>query len=82
MSKQTKGKWKLAKLMVRWFCRNCHQKGLCEINAHGARVTYDPPTIADVKQIVQTTCHTDCKQPDIRLHYETKNRVKSLRLQR
>lgn len=67
--KPSKGKYVIRELQVRWFCRMCLQKGCAGITMH-KRTDYTPP-INDILQIVQMTCHTGCKEPDIRLHYDS-----------
>lgn len=68
--RKTKGKWIQKDLKVRWFCRNCHQKGLAGISIH-RKETKPEIFLNDVLQIIRVTCHTDCKEPDIRLHFDT-----------
>ena len=70
-TKRKSAKWILRKLRVRWFCRNCHQRGLCDINAK--MVDNITPTTPEIVHIVEVTCHTDCRQPDIRLHVHHEN---------
>lgn len=69
MKKKKTGKWIQHDLKVRWFCRNCHQKGLAGIAIH--HNTKGEAFLKDVLHIIRVTCHTDCHEPDIRLHFDT-----------
>jgi len=61
---QTKtGKWKVKELKVRWYCRNCHQKGTAGISVVGKF----RPTLEELYKMIRVTCHTYCTEPDIRL---------------
>lgn len=59
--KHKAGKWYVNDIKVIWYCRNCWQKGLAGISAKDGAIP-----VKDIAEIVQTTCHTDCKKPDIR----------------
>jgi len=74
-TKSKGGRWKVGEFTVRWFCRNCHQKGMAGITLHpklavnmqsAPTIGYDPPSANDVVDIISRVCHTNCKQPDIR----------------
>lgn len=66
-----KGRWKVKELKVHWYCRNCLQKGVAGITL---QPTIVPPK-NEISQMIQLTCHSKCKQPDIRIHYEKKETV-------
>lgn len=79
-----RGKWKIKELQVRWFCRNCWQKGVAAITLHPAIATamdksptigYHSPTPDDIVRIIQTTCHTDCSKPNIRIHHDSRSQL-------
>lgn len=59
----TNGKYKTREIEVRWYCRNCRQRGLAGITVE----KHVQPPMADLFTIVQTTCHSRCTDPDIRL---------------
>lgn len=61
-----KGRWKVKELKVYWFCRNCLQKGIAGISMQPAMI----PDVNDITQMIQTTCHTNCRKPDLRINYE------------
>lgn len=69
--KPTKGKWKLREFKCRWFCRNCHQRGVAGIKLDKDMV----PPIDEVLKIVKTVCHYKCDKPDIRLYYDTDSKL-------
>lgn len=64
--KKVTGKWLINETKIRWFCRNCWQRGLAGIGLQPATSL----SVSDIKRIIQTTCHTNCKEPDIRVNYD------------
>jgi hypothetical protein len=68
-----KGRWKVKELKIRWFCRNCLEKGIAGITI---QPSVKPTTEIDFLRIIQTTCHnTRCSKPDIRIHYDSKTQL-------
>lgn len=61
--KNKRGKYVVKDIKVRWYCRNCRQKGLAGITVE----KHITPPLADLFTIIQTTCHSRCNEPDIRL---------------
>jgi len=73
-NKKTKtAKWKVKELKIRWFCRNCYQKGLAGVAMHSKSAVI--PTREELLKIVLTACHYLCSNPDIRLHYDTTSKM-------
>jgi hypothetical protein len=67
--KRKTGKWLQRDLKVRWFCVNCWQKGLAGISMHHKAMSTDA-LLNDLIHIIRTTCHTNCHEPNIKLHYD------------
>lgn len=63
--------------VIRWFCRNCWQKGIASLNMIplDGVPDFEPPTEEDIKLMVTISCHTNCSEPEIRLHHDTKKEI-------
>lgn len=72
--KSRKGKWIRKAIKVRWFCGNCHQKGIADFSYNK---NSPQPTTPEIAHAIEVTCHTDCKEPIIKmyLHYENTKAV-------
>ena len=65
-TKSKGGKWIIKEFRIRWFCRNCLQHGIAGISIQPKSGFNGFVSATDVVEMISTTCHTDCKQPDIR----------------
>jgi hypothetical protein len=62
-------KWRVKELKIRWYCRNCYQKGLAGISSTGS------PTREETLKMITVACHYLCGKPDIRLNYDTTSKM-------
>ena len=61
--------------VIRWFCRNCWQKGIASIKMIPLGDDFEMPTEEDIKLMVTISCHTNCSEPEIRLHHDSKKEI-------
>lgn len=61
-------------LTVRWYCRNCWEHGVAFATIRMYNDKFKAPDKEELLKMA-SLCHvqTKCTQPDIRLHYDTKN---------